>query len=358
MRTLTLGTHAFFGLGLLSLATFVGCSGSAPSGGYGDDIQDASIDHRSAVDGAPAADSATGAPDAARDATGDTSTGPTDASVADAARDAGSPDASDASARADAGTTDAGSSLIGRWTFDEGSGTTSVDRSGHGHDAALKGAAAWSAGGRSGGGLLLDGTTGYADVGATLVDPAKSFTVVCWVKLAVANTWAVAVSEDDVNGSAFGLKLRGDSSNTFDFDFQTSDTVSPGFVVAQSKSTAVASAWTHLAGVYDKSGGGAIEVYVNGVMEAKSAFAESLVAPRGHLLIGRGLYNGAAGSFVNGVIDDVEVHDAALTDADVAAIFATGPADAGAPDASTDAGSDATADAGNDAAVKDAAATD
>jgi hypothetical protein len=357
MRTLTLGTHAFFGLGLasvVSLASLGGCSDSGSSGGYGDDIQDASIDHRSTVDANPAGASATGAPDATRD----TSTGPADASVADASRDAGSRDASDASALADAGTTDAGSSLIGRWTFDEGSGATSVDRSGHGHDAALKGAAAWSAAGRSGGGLLLDGTTGYADVGATLVDPAKSFTVACWVKLAVANTWAVAVSEDDVNGSAFGLKLRGDNSNTFDFDFQTSDAMSPGFVVAQSKSTAVASAWTHLAGVYDKSGGGAIRVYVNGVMEAKSAFAQSLVAPKGHLLIGRGLYNGAAGSFVNGVIDDVEVHDAALTDADIAAIFATGPADAGAPDAATDASTDATAEGGSDAGVKDAATTD
>ncbi len=45
------------------------------------------------------------------------------------------------------------------------------------------------------------------------------------------------------------------------------------------------------------------------------------MASTGHFVIGRGLYNDVAGSFVNGVIDDVEVHSVALTQAQVDAIY-------------------------------------
>jgi Concanavalin A-like lectin/glucanases superfamily len=230
----------------------------------------------------------------------------------------------DASAVADEGGLDAGPPVslpapIGAWGFDEGTGTESADLSGNGHPAILVGGATWGAG-RDGPGLVLDGETGYADVGVTLVDTTMSFSVVSWVEFATVDTWATAVSEDDVNGSLFALKLRGDGTNTFDFDVETSDIMSPGFLVAQSTSTAQVSVWVQLAGVYDASAD-LLHVYVNGVPAATTAVDQQLLAASGDFVIGRGLYNGVSGSFLQGTLDDVAVYDCALTDAQVAAVY-------------------------------------
>jgi hypothetical protein len=268
---------------------------------------------------------------------------PTDAAVPDSARppkgvDAASDSTSDSTgqvfdaiAPADTGgdevsplADDAGPApaLIAKWAFDEGTGTSSADLSGHGHTATFVGGASWAAAGKEGTGLALDGTSGYADVGAAVIDTTQSFTVLCWVKLAVVNAWEIAVSQDDVTGSLFGLKLRGDATNAFDFDVETSDATNPGFIVAQSTTVATTQTWFHLAGVHDASGSGALLIYVDGALQANAAIGASVLASSGHFVMGRGLYNGVNGSFLNGTLDEVEVHAAALTGAQVAAIYA------------------------------------
>jgi hypothetical protein len=231
-------------------------------------------------------------------------------------------DATDATDAADTGG-DAASlpPLLGAWTFDEGTGTSSADLSGNGHPAVFAGGASWGTG-KEGAGLALDGVSGYADVGVTLVDTKQSFTVLSWSTFASVGPWEVAVSEDDVNGSLFGLKLRGDGTNQFDFDVETSDIMNPGFVVAQSTSTAQTGTWVHLAGVYDASGKGALKLYVDGVLQANANVGQPLPSASGHLLLGRGLYNGATGSFLHGTLDEVAVYDGALTDAQIGAIYA------------------------------------
>jgi hypothetical protein len=232
--------------------------------------------------------------------------------------EAGSHDSGLQTSGGDAGESNA---LIGKWNFDEGTGTTSADLSGQGHPATLVGGASWAVAGKEGTGLALDGVTGYADIGSTLINTTASFSVLCWANLTVVNSWEIALSQDDVTGSLFGLKLRGDGTNTFDFDVETSDVMTPGFVVAQSTTTAVAATWVHLAGVYDASAG-SLTLYVNGAAQADAAVGQSLLASSGHFVIGRGLYNGVTGSFLNGTLDEVEVHAAALTSAQVAAIYA------------------------------------
>jgi hypothetical protein len=268
-------------------------------------------------------------PDASPDATTDASgadagtedAATEDAAAEDAALEDAATDASDAATSAsDASDAASSPALIGAWNFDEGTGTSSADLSGNGHAAVFVGGASWGTG-KEGTGLALDGSTGYADVGLTLINTTQSFSVVSWANLIVVNNWEVAASEDDVNGSLFGLKLRGDGSNQFDFDAETSDALSPGFVVAQSTTTATANVWVHLAGVYDASGTGTMKLYVNGSLEASSAVGQSLIGATGHFVIGRGLYNDGKGSFVNGTLDEVAVYGGALTDAQVAAIY-------------------------------------
>ena len=280
---------------------------------------DAGVDSSVVDSSTPDASAADASPDSGSADSGPTDDGSIDGAAADAT---GSDGATDAAA-ADAG--DGAASLpapLGAWGFDEGTGASSADLSGNGHAAVFAGGASWGAG-KSGGGLVLDGTSGYADVGLTLVDTTKSFSVVSWMNLVQVSAWEIAVSEDDVNGSLFGLKLRGDGSNQFDFDVETSDVMSPGFAVAQSTTTAVASAWVHLAGVYDATGAGSMKLYVNGAPEATTAVGQAVIAASGHLLIGRGRYNGVNGSYLHGTVDQVAVYASALSDAQVAALYAT-----------------------------------
>ena len=264
--------------------------------------------------------------------------GPTDAGTeastgddggGDASEDAGPADAGD-DAGLDAGTAgDAGASAdASTGGADASTGPlSSADVSGHGHPAVFQGTAKFGPG-KSGGGLLLDGTTGcFADVGVPLLDTSKSFTVVTWTNLStvIIGTWEVALSQDDVNGSVFGLKLRGDN-NFYDFDVETTDQNSPGFVVAQSTTAGVANTWVHLAGVYDASaqgGKGTLTIYIDGSPQATPTVGQSMFAAGGHFVIGRGLYNDALGSWVSGTIDDVAVYDVALSAAQVAAIYSS-----------------------------------
>ena len=374
MRTARFNFHLFFGFGLLALAS---CSSGDDSAGFNPD--DAGVDAK-----AKDATADTSVPKA--DAGADTSIPTADSSVPDTSipvTDTGTPDTSvpvDAGTDVQTTNPDAGSSLIAKWSFEEGSGTTSADLSGLGHVATLMSTATFTASGKIGGGLLLDGNTAYADIASSLIDTTKPFTIASWVKFNAVNNWLTVLSQDDVRGGLFSLKVRGDD-NKFDFDIETSDVDNPGFLVAQSSTTPVTGTWTHLAGVYD---GASLILYVNGAAEATTTVPQPPLAATGHFVIGRALYNGAPGSFVNGTIDEVEVHNAALSAAEITALYNgqqsvdagapdsgtdSGLTDAG-PDAATDAATDASADAGadasndaaadsaTDAAVTDAAVTD
>jgi hypothetical protein len=388
------GTVQKFSLSLCALGVHLAlASGCASSDDQGYDYGDGASADTGSLESDGATD-ALGLPDAYTppfDATSNDATA-NDATLDDAAsndatfhdapsNDAPSNDAPPAEPDApfDAGT-DAGEPdaalppLIGAWTFDEGTGTSSADLSGNGHPAVFSGGASWGPG-KSGTGLLLDGLTGYADVGVTLIDTTKSFSVLSWAQFITVSAWEVTASEDDVTGSLFGLKLRGDN-NLYDFDTETSDVMTPGFVVAASSSSGVASAWVHLAGVYDATGSGSLTLYVNGALQARTAVNQVLLAATGHFVIGRGLYNAALGSYVHGTIDDVGVYEGALTAGQVAAIYASGfslldagvgPEDAGVdstappPDASEGDGSsegDSSSDASGANGETDSAITD
>jgi hypothetical protein len=268
--------------------------------------------------------------DAASDVGPDASPDPT--GLADAAtRDGGGTDASNGDGGTGAydggtGAYDGGTEAstlpppIGAWSFDEGLGTQTADLSGNGHPAVFVGGAFWGPG-KAGSGLLLDGISGYADVGVPLVNMRKSYSVVVWARLTSTATWATALSEDAVRGSAFGLKLRGDGTNDFDFDVETSDAPNPGFLVAESTTKAQPLVWVHLAGVYDANAKGTLKLYVNGALEATIAAGQTFAAAGGHFVIGRGLYNGTIGSYFTGTLDEVAVYDTALSDAEVKAVF-------------------------------------
>src|SRR5262249_6252905 len=70
----------------------------------------------------------------------------------------------------------------GYWKVDENTGTMAADSSGRGLTATLRGGASWT-GGRQGGSLQLDGTSGYAETAGPVLNTAQSFSVAAWVVL-------------------------------------------------------------------------------------------------------------------------------------------------------------------------------
>ncbi|MGW5744067.1 LamG-like jellyroll fold domain-containing protein [Amycolatopsis sp. NPDC003861] len=208
--------------------------------------------------------------------------------------------------------------LAGHWTFDDGSGTTAADTAGS-HPATLTGGAGWGPGIR-GGALTTDGSTGFADAGAPVLDTTKSFSVSSWVKLDKTSGYQTFVSVDGTQVSNFFLQFR-DDSRRFAFTRLAGDAPTDG-VVAGANFDPVAGQWYQLTGVYDASAS-TLSLYVDGTPQTTVA-APTAWAGAGHLVIGRGKYGGNPVDFVDGTIDDVRAYSGALTAADAARLAIAG----------------------------------
>src|SRR5210317_31999 len=88
-------------------------------------------------------------------------------------------------------------SLFGWWRFEEGSGTTAYDSSGNGLDGELIGGVTWTQG-RFGGGIELDGTSGYVSVPEFELT-TDSITFVSWVNGWKGADWAPLISSREVD---------------------------------------------------------------------------------------------------------------------------------------------------------------
>lgn len=74
------------------------------------------------------------------------------------------------------------SGLVAAYNFDEGSGTTLMDRSGNGNNGTLVSSPAWTAG-KNGGALAFDGVDDYVSVPETSsLDISGSMTLAAWIK--------------------------------------------------------------------------------------------------------------------------------------------------------------------------------
>ena len=86
----------------------------------------------------------------------------------------------------------ANADIVGRWKFDEESGTTAYDSSGNGNDGTLVGGATWVAG-RFGGGIELDGNSGYVSV-PDFELTTNTITFAIWLNGWKGGDWAPLIS--------------------------------------------------------------------------------------------------------------------------------------------------------------------
>ena len=203
----------------------------------------------------------------------------------------------------------------GHWRFDEGTGTTVSDTSGHLNNGTLQSGAGWTTGQMGSGALALNGASNsWVDVPTTAIDTSASYTVSAWVQPSNLSGNQTYASIDGTNISPFYLQL---SAGKLTLTERSSDSTSASYTQVIGP-TAVAGTWYQLIGVYDATAG-TIKLYVNGVLQGTSAYTSGWKAT-GHTTIGRAKWNGSNVDFVSGNIDDVQMIPRALTDKEAFAI--------------------------------------
>ncbi|MFI5934321.1 LamG-like jellyroll fold domain-containing protein [Actinoplanes sp. NPDC051494] len=208
---------------------------------------------------------------------------------------------------------DPGLSFPGRgdWNLDEGRGTTARDSSTSHRDLTLNGNPAWVPG-VTGTALAFDGDGDSAETGGPVVDTTRDYSIAAWVTLdELPGNYATAISQEGRRTESPFYLQYGQGA----FAFST-----PGGNRARMVVTPDLNRWYHLVGVRDHTTD-EVRLYVDGE-RAGTAPAGPDVVSTGALSAGRATYAGARTDHWSGLIDQIHAYDRALTDEDVATLYA------------------------------------
>ena len=194
--------------------------------------------------------------------------------------------------------------LVGWWRFEEGSGIIAHDSSSNGNDGTLIGGATWTAG-RFGGGIELDGTTGYVLVPGFVLT-TDTITFVAWLNGWKANDWAPLISSREVNPCEMNFGDNDTLHYTWNNDSSATWGWNDGPVIGQDT-------WTMLAVTIDP-GSATAYVYTEaeGLTQGTNAIAH-IVQTVGALQIGYSYDD----RYIRGIIDEAAIYNRALSEAEI-----------------------------------------
>ncbi|MEV4277713.1 LamG-like jellyroll fold domain-containing protein [Actinoplanes xinjiangensis] len=214
---------------------------------------------------------------------------------------------------------DAGSAVLW-WPADEGTGTTVCDFSGSGNRATLSTGAGWSSAGAAMR-FTAEAAGGHASGLAPAVRTDGSFTVMAWVNLGDTDGTHGVLSQPGTVSSGFILKYER-ASDSWRLTMPQTDSRSPVVDGATSTTRPRIDTWTHLAASFDTATR-KVTIFVDGVAEDSADHPVSWNAT-GPVQAGRTWYDGAWSERFHGAIDDVRAYRAALPEAGIAEIAASG----------------------------------
>jgi glucose/arabinose dehydrogenase/PKD repeat protein len=198
--------------------------------------------------------------------------------------------------------------LVAAYGFEEGSGPATADLTGNGNIGVLTGTA-WSAAGRAGKAVSLDGTASLVTVrDAPGLSLAPGMTVEAWVRPSTRTGDRVVLSRQRAGAEAYALYVArsgGAPGGTAVLDGAGQSV--PGSVVLPLDT------WSHLALTYD---GSTLRLYVNAGLIGSTPATGQLPTSGGNLEIGGSTLSGAR---FGGLLDEVRVYDRALSPAEIAA---------------------------------------
>jgi hypothetical protein len=199
------------------------------------------------------------------------------------------------------------------WRFDEGKGSKTVDAATGATDVIER--PTWVAGSTNTG-LLLDGTKGWVRRAASDAPPVTpDFTIEAWVAVEdYSKGWVPIVNQHRPPnaGFFFGVNEAG--------LFGLHVAVGGEWHVCNSDVTIPRNRWVHLAGIY--SAGGGIRLYIDGQLTGGQGVTGPVpTADDVDLLIGK---HNQSEAVLNGIIDEVKIHNRALSGMDLVILAAVG----------------------------------
>jgi hypothetical protein len=200
--------------------------------------------------------------------------------------------------------------LVGRWLFNEGTGTSAADTSGKNNHGTLQNRVAWTTG-MSGSAVQFDGS-GYVSCGIDGMPAGNAEQTIAWSYLVAQNPAGGGIGQ--------ALIVLSDPSATF--------SLSPGFCkgklavwkwaegILVSTTAPTAGEWHACAYTYDKT---THRLYVDGVLRDASTVPPQTATPR-RLELARwgGDFSGAgAGGYFTGRLDEVRIYTRALSESEI-----------------------------------------
>ena len=200
------------------------------------------------------------------------------------------------------------SSVVGLWLFDDGTGSTAMDSSGNNNHGMVVNAPVW-VDGRFGGALAFDGVGNCVNTNQKLLDGAREFTVLAWIK------------PGNITSNRVGLIGQNDSP---EFGFSDPSTLNLWTPTAGSNANPYVhppGEWHHIAAVATRQftkvyiDGNATTVNGNWPNHGRSDFNVNIG--------GCGIWD-ATGNWFTGSMDEVGLFHAPLTDDDIADVMNNG----------------------------------
>ena len=205
-------------------------------------------------------------------------------------------------------------SCVGTWLFDEGNGDVAKDSSVNGNNGTIVKSPKWVQG-QFGNALEFNGTSSYVKVpkSDSLNLGNKDLTIVVWAKSYTANVWKPFVNKYQAGGTDTMILGAIRDSNNITLAFYNDD-----LNIAY---TPKLNTWEHYAFVFD-SKSKKREIFVNG-NPVGNGIASGLPAGSDvqDIEIGSMIY---ANLYYSGIIDDVAIFSAVLTQDDIGNIMNNG----------------------------------
>jgi len=209
--------------------------------------------------------------------------------------------------------------VIAHWKFDESSGPTAHDSAGPFDGALSPTGAAFATGGVIGNALSLSRVdNGFVNMGNVLGLTSGDFSIVVWLKMNAGDTSAetVVLSKHERsyhNGYLIGINSIGGGGQLDKAMFYEGSVVNAPI----STTTVNDGSWHQVVAVF--RGGGNKSIYVDGSPAESIQASECFGGNSGPFLIG-GTGSEPAGNY-SGLIDEVQIYDHAISDADVDYLF-------------------------------------
>ena len=216
--------------------------------------------------------------------------------------------------------------LIGYWPMDEGAGSVTKDISGNKNNGTLISSPTWT-NGKLGKTVTLDGSTHRIDLpdNGAYDFTNQDFSLSAWINLAAyysASTICKAspiIANDD-----WGWALKVSQSGIAGFSYYYNSSNNAG---VNSISTVPLNKWTHVTAVFSKTTN-TILIYFNGNFENQQSLSNTNIYYSGTDSPHIGAVTGCGGqdNLFQGAIDEVRIHNRALSAAEVQQLYSVGAA--------------------------------